>query len=175
MGATAIHVWGASFEDGLQYKCSFGGTLVDATALSGTLLTCVSPDFASAGPTPLEVSVAPGVETSSRRLFHVYSDTVVTELQPSGGSIFGGTFVVVHGPAFSSGSDYRCRFGPGAEGEWSWVNMSVTAFRRCESRFGEEHCALSFESLTRENEETFYRACRGGSPWPRPRNRTLRP
>ena len=45
---------------------------------------------------------------------------------------------------------------PFYEGEAAWVNESVAAFGRCEGRFGTEHCALSFESLTRENEETFY-------------------
>ena len=51
---------------------------------------------------------------------------------------------------------YRSRFGADATGEGKWAQESVTAFTRCSSNFSAAACALSFESLTRENEETFY-------------------
>jgi N-acetylgalactosamine 4-sulfate 6-O-sulfotransferase len=41
-------------------------------------------------------------------------------------------------------------------GELAWVNESIHAFHRCEAEFGPADCALRFESLSRENEETFY-------------------
>ena len=58
--------------------------------------------------------------------------------------------------AFYNYVHYKNRYGAHAAGEASWANESVVAFRRCEGRFGTDHCALSFESLTRENEEVFY-------------------
>ena len=58
--------------------------------------------------------------------------------------------------AFYNYVHYRNRFGATPAGEAAWANESVGAFRRCERRFGTDHCALSFESLVRENEEVFY-------------------
>ncbi|KAL1524901.1 hypothetical protein AB1Y20_019779 [Prymnesium parvum] len=58
--------------------------------------------------------------------------------------------------AFWNYVHYRNRFGASAEGESKWAAESVAAFRRCEANFTTDQCALSFESLTRENEEVFY-------------------
>jgi len=51
---------------------------------------------------------------------------------------------------------YKRHFGDSVAGEVAWVVESVSAFRRCEANFTTDHCALSFEVLARENEETFY-------------------
>ena len=51
---------------------------------------------------------------------------------------------------------YSRKFGGSAAGELQWATESVAAFHRCEANFTSDHCALSFESLTRENEEVFY-------------------
>lgn len=51
---------------------------------------------------------------------------------------------------------YAKLHGSDASGELSWANESIGAFHRCEAEFGPISCALRFESLTRENEETFY-------------------
>jgi N-acetylgalactosamine 4-sulfate 6-O-sulfotransferase len=51
---------------------------------------------------------------------------------------------------------YTKLHGSDASGELSWANESIRAFSRCEAEFGPTACALWFESLTRENEETFY-------------------
>lgn len=51
---------------------------------------------------------------------------------------------------------YGKHYGASAEGETAWAKEAVSAFRRCEGNFTTDACALSFESLTRENEETFY-------------------
>ena len=48
---------------------------------------------------------------------------------------------------------YSRRFGASAEGETTWALESVSAFRRCVANFTADQCALSFESLTRDNEE----------------------
>lgn len=63
--------------------------------------------------------------------------------------------------AFYNYVHYRRRYaelGSDSAGELAWANESVSAFERCTARFGAEDCALRFESLTRENEETFYHA-----------------
>ena len=51
---------------------------------------------------------------------------------------------------------YRSHYGADAAGQARWAQESVAAFSRCASNFSVASCALSFESLTRENEETFY-------------------
>ena len=51
---------------------------------------------------------------------------------------------------------YSRHYGATAAGESQWAREAVLAFRRCESNFTTDACALSFESLTRENEEVFY-------------------
>ena len=51
---------------------------------------------------------------------------------------------------------YARRYGSHAAGEVQWATESIGAFRRCEANFTTAACALSFESLTRENEEVFY-------------------
>lgn len=58
--------------------------------------------------------------------------------------------------AFYNYPHYRGRYGATAAGEEKWARESVAAFRRCEGNFSTASCALSFESLTRDNEETFY-------------------
>ena len=58
--------------------------------------------------------------------------------------------------AFYAYPHYRNKYGAQAAGEFQWANESLRAFRTCERAFGTDHCALSFESLTRENEEVFY-------------------
>ena len=52
-----------------------------------------------------------GALTSSGVLFSTYDDPIVQAVSPVGGALTGGMDVVVHGPRFHSGSDYRCRFG----------------------------------------------------------------
>ncbi len=51
---------------------------------------------------------------------------------------------------------YARKYGNHAAGEVQWAAESISAFRRCEANFTTAACALSFESLTRDNEEVFY-------------------
>ena len=57
--------------------------------------------------------------------------------------------------AYWSGQQYRQRYNSSAKGEAAWVDASVNSFLQCEKKFGVERCALSFESLSSENEAAF--------------------
>ena len=110
-GDTSIFVYGARFQGGLAYICRFGSANVNATYLSDSQLACISPANA-AGAQSLEVSIDAFNFTSDALPFAYYSEPEVTELAPTGGPTMpGGTMVVVRGPTFTSGSDYRCKFG----------------------------------------------------------------
>ena len=61
-----------------------------------------------------------------------------------------------HLHCFAYAIRYGKLLGSDDAGELAWTNESINAFQRCESQFSAAVCALRFESLTRENEETFY-------------------
>jgi len=110
-GDTSIVVFGARFQAGLSYLCRFGEDAVNATYLSDSHLSCTSPASA-AGDHALEVSVDGLNFTADALPFSYYAEPEVEVLAPTGGPIApGNTFVVVRGPSFTSGSDYRCKFG----------------------------------------------------------------
>jgi hypothetical protein len=58
--------------------------------------------------------------------------------------------------SFQNYVHYAKRFGADAAGEVAWATEAMRAFRACEGNFTTDACALSFESLTRDNEEVFY-------------------
>ena len=110
-GDTSIFVYGTRFQGGLSYLCRFGDASVNATYLSASRLACTSPASA-AGELALEVSVDALNFTADALPFSYYAQPEVEVLAPTGGPIApGNTFVVVRGPSFTSGSDYRCKFG----------------------------------------------------------------
>ena len=110
-GDTRVSLHGTHFDEGLSYACRFGGAAVVATFVSGSLLVCTSPPHAF-GVATLEISVDAFNFTTDGVGFSFYSEPGVATLEPVGGpAVTGGTRVLVRGPSFGAGSDYRCKFG----------------------------------------------------------------
>ncbi|MGZ0214397.1 MAG: IPT/TIG domain-containing protein, partial [Actinomycetales bacterium] len=121
-GNTNVTVYGSRFDAGLAYRCKFGGTednatgtslmTVPATFINTAVLECQSPLSSSAGDHSLEISIDSHNFTIDAVPFTYYPQPVVTVLSPTGGPVSAGaTFITVSGPAWSGGSDYRCKFG----------------------------------------------------------------
>ncbi len=82
-----------------------------ATYISGTLLSCASPEGGGVGPADLHVTNN-GVDVSVSSVpFSVTSTSTVTKLWPSSGSTDGGTSVRVQGTGFLDSTTAFCRFG----------------------------------------------------------------
>ena len=73
-GGTNVTIYGSNFENGLNYTCSFGGEVTDATGIDGSHIICLSPmvvDTQNASSSvPLEVSIN-YIESTATSRYHL--------------------------------------------------------------------------------------------------------
>ena len=128
-----MRVHGDHFASGLRYACRFGGVTAHATFVSRAELSCTSPAGVH-GEAALEGSVNAVNFTEDALPFLYHEVPLAAAVSPAGGPTQGGSVVLVSGHDFSSGSDYRCRFGESvvraelkADGNLSCVSPSAEA------------------------------------------------
>ena len=106
VGGSLLTLSGANFRPGAS--CRFDSAAAPARVFSSTLLRCVAPDGAGASRVAVanagDAAAAPGVE------FTFLPPPALHTAAPGGGSLTGGTRVVVSGPSLGAGEP-RCCFG----------------------------------------------------------------
>ncbi|CAM9245753.1 unnamed protein product, partial [Discosporangium mesarthrocarpum] len=113
-GGTKIQVTGRNFRPTVHLACRFGASVVEATVVSTSQLSCVSP--ASGFPKSVAVEITfNGVDWTvvgsgtGKDLFWYYNSPQLDGLRPSTGPLQGGTLVTVFGrflePAFKVGKN----------------------------------------------------------------------
>jgi hypothetical protein len=116
LGGTLVTVWGHEFQAQGSVTCAFGTLLRTpssaATVLSSTLLTCLSP-AQPVGDYALELSNNGGQDlTTLRVMYSYYTPETVSEIDPTVGSVLGGTRVTVYGTFMRDiDLDLHCKWG----------------------------------------------------------------
>ena len=96
-GGTLVTIFGANLTNG---SVSFGGTSANCTVNSATNITCTSP--AGAGTVSLVVSTLGG--TASTSFNYITPAPTISNLNPTSGSMSGGTSVQINGTNLSTGT-----------------------------------------------------------------------
>ena len=91
---------------------SFGGTLVDATARSSNVVTCLTPKQASAGQSAAQLYSHFAPLTPSTP-FRFYANARIQRVHPAYGPVRGGTRMTVDGWGFGGSNSWMCVFGAG--------------------------------------------------------------
>ncbi|MDR3454951.1 MAG: IPT/TIG domain-containing protein, partial [Rhodoferax sp.] len=110
-GGTVVSVYGSNFINGPGLACSFGSTRSpQATFVSSTLLTCVTPFAASPSSLPLSVSLN-GVDFfAAQSRFEFVLPPVIESVEPPVVPAEGGTFVFLYGSGFAPLPELACSF-----------------------------------------------------------------
>jgi hypothetical protein len=110
-GGNVVTVSGDRFRDMPSLSCRFGTTVVNASYISETSLECVSPAMVQQTDVDLSVSNDGKIYSMNSLLYRTSVGAIVTSLEPSFGSINGGTIVTVRGSHFTESKALTCRFG----------------------------------------------------------------
>ncbi|KAG3019796.1 hypothetical protein PC120_g9653 [Phytophthora cactorum] len=114
-GGTTVSVTGKRFrvwpDEALW--CRFGrSSLVQATVISDTLLTCVTPPASADLPKRTFMMVTNGDDFYSNPIPYVYEETwAIASASPTGGPRTGGTTILIKGENFPRNTALQCAFG----------------------------------------------------------------
>jgi hypothetical protein len=111
-GGTIVTITGNAFATTYAslYRCRFDTTVVTATRVDATHLSCVSPAHAS-GAITLSLSYNAQDYTALTPAFTYYTNPVLTASAPWAGSVDGGTSVTLTGTGIVASALLRCYFG----------------------------------------------------------------
>lgn len=112
-GGTVVNLVGSNFTFSKELRVKFGLVEVPVVFINSTLLRCTT--FASS-PARVNVSITLNGSDLANQHTLVYtfrSKPRVTKIEPSRGSIAGGTTISVRGDNFNDTTTIACRFGPG--------------------------------------------------------------
>lgn len=112
-GGTAVNLVGDNFTFAKELRVKFGLVEVPVVFINSTLLRCTT---LASSPTRVNVSIAlDGSDLANQRtLFYTFrSKPHVIAIEPSRGSIAGGTAISVRGDNFDDTATMACRFGLG--------------------------------------------------------------
>eukprot|EP00505_MAST-04D_sp_SCG-Rhode-Island_P003958 Stramenopile-MAST_4_protein_3958 len=114
-GKTVIMVRGLNFVNSTGISCKFGKSIVQATFLSQTLCSCVSPPVAARVSLPFATSFSMSINgidfASNTRVFSYLSHVEVKTISPKHGPVEGGSTISVYGVHFVDSDALVCRFG----------------------------------------------------------------
>ena len=111
-GGTSVTITGSAFAATYAslYRCMFDTTVVTATLVDATHLSCPAPAHV-AGSVTLSLSYNAQDYTALSSAYVYYANPVLSGSLPWGGSVAGGTSVVISGSGVVTGPLLRCFFG----------------------------------------------------------------
>lgn len=110
-GNTTVLVAGTNFIDTEDIKCVFGLSIVPGRWLSPGLVACVSAPGKIHGMVTFDITINGLASSSPSLFFHYEEHPTVSAMQPSSGSVQGGTVVSFRGDGFVFSSELRAQFG----------------------------------------------------------------
>jgi len=122
-GGTTLRLVGSGFVFSPNLRVRFGLHSVPATYVSATEISCVT-QASDGGDVSLSVSNN-GVDYSSTTVQYTYRAVArVTSIAPQGGSVDGGTVVLVTGSDFVDSGSLACKFGDAAASAATFVSAT---------------------------------------------------
>lgn len=107
---TIIHITGDIFLPSDVLGCRIGDTLISATFLSPSIISCTYSGRSEPG--PVEISVTDnGVDFAAAGIITFLPASTITRLAPSSGPLSGGIAVILEGTGFSTVDTPSCAFG----------------------------------------------------------------
>eukprot|EP00163_Fabomonas_tropica_P031361 TRINITY_DN742_c0_g3_i1.p1 TRINITY_DN742_c0_g3~~TRINITY_DN742_c0_g3_i1.p1 ORF type:complete len:4764 (-),score=556.75 TRINITY_DN742_c0_g3_i1:3699-16238(-) len=107
-----VYVFGSDFVSTHELVCKFGTLgLSNASFVSTTQVTCVTPPLVAVGAVPLSLSYDKGVTLLSVGTFTVTPAVTITSVVPDHSLSGGGTVITITGTGFDSNPNLCCKIG----------------------------------------------------------------